>query len=216
LALESRRNHCMVVGEDLGTVPEGFRERMSAAGVFGCRLLYFERYADGSFRPPEAYDRLVVASPGTHDVAPLAGFWTGTDLAQRARLGALSGEQQLHDAYSERSAARKQLVDLLLSRNFLGKDGATDLEAQGEASQDAIFSLVLAAYRLLGRSAARLLLVQLEDALLQRDQVNTPGTFHEVPNWRRRLVLPLEKLARDPIVCALFEAVGHVRSEARG
>ncbi|MGH7684643.1 MAG: 4-alpha-glucanotransferase, partial [Vulcanimicrobiaceae bacterium] len=69
LALESHRNRCMIVGEDLGTVPDGFRSRLAAARIFGCRLLYFEREYSGDFRPPEAYDRDVVASTGTNDVA---------------------------------------------------------------------------------------------------------------------------------------------------
>jgi len=214
LALESHRNRCMIVGEDLGTVPEGFRAKLAATRIFGCRLLYFERQSDGAFRPPEAYDRDVVASTGTHDVAPLAGYWAGTDLALRERLGLFSDEQPAEAAFAQRGMDRKRLVRLLTDRGFLGTNEAARLEnAQGAASEDLVFPLILAAYRLLGRSAARLLLVQMEDAVLQREQVNAPGTFQEVPNWRRRLRVTLEDFAASPHGVTLFRAVEAARSE---
>jgi len=86
VALESVRNRCMIVGEDLGTVPEGFRERTSAARIFSCRVLLFEREWDGAFRAPDAYPQDAVASTGTHDLPTLAGFLNGADDATRERL----------------------------------------------------------------------------------------------------------------------------------
>lgn len=217
LALESHRNRCMIVGEDLGTVPEGFRARLASARIFGCRLLYFEREPSGDFRAPEAYDRDVVASTGTHDVAPMAGYWAGTDLEVRRQLNFFSNEYPAEAAFHDRSVDRRRLTGLLANRGFLGMEEAASLEsAQGAASEDQVFSLVLAAYRLLGRSAARLLLVQLEDAVLQREQVNTPGTFEEVANWRRRLRVPLEDFAALPRSVTLFRAVAEARSENEG
>lgn len=214
LALESLRNGCMIVGEDLGTVPAGFRERLSAMGIYGCRLLYFEREADGRFRDPAHYEPSAVASPGTHDVATLPGYWTGVDVEARRGLGFFGSDQAYQEALSERAGARKLLVESLVRDGDLGMDDATRLEnAPGDGSEDVLLPLVTAAYRFLGRSAARLLLVQLEDALLQRDQVNTPGTVNEMPNWRRRLSLPLEAFGNDARVASLFRAVNEARSQ---
>ena len=214
LALESMRNRCMIVGEDLGTVPAGFRERLSAMGIYGCRLLYFEREWDGRFREPERYEPSAVASPGTHDVATLPGFWGGVDVEARKRLGFFADEGAFQGALAERAGARKLLGEALLKDGDLGMDVATRLErAAGDASEDLLFALVRAAYRFLARSAARLLLVQLEDALLQRHQVNTPGTVSEMPNWRRRLSLPLEAFRGDARISALFAAVNDARSQ---
>lgn len=212
LALESHRNRCMVIGEDLGTVPEGFRARLKAAGIFGCRLMYFEREPDGRFRAPERYDAFAVASTGTHDLVPLAGFWAGRDLDERSRLHFFPDPASEAAAFDERAHARKFLLELLVSRSFMGMDDATRLEhAQKAASDDLVFSLVLAAYQLLGRSEARLLLVQLEDAFLQREAVNTPGTFDEVPNWRRRLRVPVESFAADSRLRRLLDVVDAAR-----
>src|SRR5262249_3256824 len=86
LAEESRRARCLVVGEDLGTVPEGFRERMDAADVLSYRVLLFER--DGAvFRQAAAYPRKAIACVATHDLPTLAGWWTGGDLVLDRRLG---------------------------------------------------------------------------------------------------------------------------------
>src|ERR1700730_12388982 len=62
IKLESHRHRAIVIGEDLGTVPEGFREKLDAAGIAGMRVLWFERDADG-FVPPGAWPpRAVVTS----------------------------------------------------------------------------------------------------------------------------------------------------------
>ena len=42
-AIESRRQNCMVIGEDLGTIPDGLRERLNAARILSYRVLWFER-----------------------------------------------------------------------------------------------------------------------------------------------------------------------------
>jgi 4-alpha-glucanotransferase len=86
VALESVRNRCMIVGEDLGTVPEGFRERTAPARVFSCRVLYFERDWDGRFRSPDEYPLDAVASTGTHDLPTFGGWWRGTGQPARDQL----------------------------------------------------------------------------------------------------------------------------------
>jgi 4-alpha-glucanotransferase len=86
VALESVRNRCMIVGEDLGTVPEGFRERTAPARVFSCRVLYFERDWDGRFRSPDEYPLDAVASTGTHDLPTFGGWWRGADQPARDQL----------------------------------------------------------------------------------------------------------------------------------
>jgi len=213
LALESQRHRCMIVGEDLGTVPAGFRERLAGANILGYRLLYFERDGDGRFRDPNAYDACAVASTGTHDVAPLAGFWSGLDLREREQLGFYLDEDAAVAASQERATARKFLLDALIEHHFVGMDDARSLEnAQEAASDELLVALVLAAYNLLGRSEARLLLVQLEDVVLQREPVNTPGTFDEVPNWRRRLGIDIASLADDERFRRLTREVSAARA----
>ncbi|WP_321797411.1 4-alpha-glucanotransferase [Burkholderia sp. BCC1988] len=87
VALEAARHRAVAIGEDLGTVPAGFRERLGARGIAGMRVLWFEREADGAFRPPSAWDRDTVAMTSTHDLPTVAGWWRGVDLEWRRGLG---------------------------------------------------------------------------------------------------------------------------------
>ena len=92
VALEAARHRALAIGEDLGTVPAGFRERLGAQGIAGMRVLWFERDAGGAFRPPSAWDRDAIAMPSTHDLPTVAGWWRGVDLAWR-RIAAEAAQQ---------------------------------------------------------------------------------------------------------------------------
>ena len=85
LALESQRHAAIVVGEDLGTVPAGFREELEIAGLHGMRVLWFERNGH-EFSPPDAWDHYAVAMTSTHDLPTVAGWWHGSDIASARRM----------------------------------------------------------------------------------------------------------------------------------
>ena len=192
VALESLRHECMIVGEDLGTVPEGFRERINEARVFACRVLFFEREWDGRFRAPDDYTREAVASTGTHDLPTLAGLWTEAGPGDHASTG----------------LTRERLIEALSSAGVLAQGDADRLRGEGaDPSIESLTALLVATYRYLGRTRSDLALVQLEDALGQREQVNVPGTVDEQPNWRRRLGVSLEEFERHPLFTAVSRAM---------
>jgi 4-alpha-glucanotransferase len=199
VALESERNRCLVVGEDLGTVPAGFRERLQRARVLSCRLLYFEREADGAYRSPEAYPALALASPGTHDLPTLTAFWTGSDLDVRAQLGLLPTGGSVDEAKAGRALEKSRLLDALVAGGDLDPGAAELLRGADRSTEPLPIGLaVRAAYRYLARSGARLVIGTLEDAFDVVEQINVPGTTWQHPNWRRRLPIAVEELADDP------------------
>ncbi len=180
LAFESMRNGCAVVGEDLGTVPDGFRERLQAARVLSSRLVYFERTWDGAFRPPAEYPRLAAASVGTHDLPPLLGWWAS-------------------DGGDERRHARYALVDALLHEGCLDEASAAFLRDDAGTGGTAAVAERLsdAVHRFLARTPSMLKVVAIEDVLGEIESVNVPGTVDEHPNWQRKRSLPMEALADD-------------------
>ncbi|MGB8266333.1 MAG: 4-alpha-glucanotransferase [Candidatus Velthaea sp.] len=191
VALESCRARCVVVGEDLGTVPDGFRERMAAADILSYRILFFERDGDGAFIPPEQYPEKALAASGTHDLPPFAQWYAGGDIDVRAGLGflpvgAVAGER------IAREADRRRLIAALI--------GSGDLAIGAEP---ALEDVVLAAHRYLARSRARIVMLQLDDALGELDPVNVPGTSTQYPNWRRKLTLDMAQIATDRRFAAL-------------
>src|SRR3989440_10705651 len=54
-ARESVAHRCVVIGEDLGTVPQGFREQMAEWGIWSYQVMMFERDDHGSFPGIDRY-----------------------------------------------------------------------------------------------------------------------------------------------------------------
>ncbi len=206
---ESERARCLVVGEDLGTVPPGFRERMEREAIFSYRVLLFERDDDGRFRAPDRYPELSLATGTTHDVPTLAGWFAGRDLAARERIGHVRPD----DLANERDRRR---VDASLLLDAFAGAGALDAETIATMHRtldarvddgEAYAPLVGAAYRYVASTPAKFVLVQFDDAALELEQVNLPGTFTEYPNWRRKSGLDLEEIATNPRIGALASDV---------
>jgi glycogen debranching enzyme GlgX/4-alpha-glucanotransferase len=201
VALESRRARCLVIGEDLGTVPDGLRQALSEAGVYRYSVLPFEREGAG-YTPPAAYPAHSLACASTHDLPPLEGWWAGADLDERIELGLLSPDAAA-PARRERRDDKAALIAALAAE---GLD-------QGW-SPDAAFDDALAAavHAFVARTPSRLMLAQVEDLGGETIGVNLPGTDRERPNWRRRMALGVEQLAAHPRLRAVLDAVRQVRS----
>ncbi len=185
LADASHRYRAIVIGEDLGTVPEGFREAMAKAHVLSYRVVYFEHLPDRSFVPAEDYPASALVCLSTHDLPTLQGWWEGTDIELRRGLGLLSEET------AERRLAERQR-DKKVFLKAIGLDAPS--------SDDLGRKLVLSAHGFLARTPAWLVAVQLEDVLGVREQANLPGTVDEHPNWRRKLPLAIEELSDHPML----------------
>lgn len=205
LALESQRNRCLIVGEDLGTVPDEVRVSLKHYGVLSCRPLYFERnWNEGSFKSPAEYPREALVSVSTHDLPTLNGFWQGYDLDQRIALNLFPSEELRNRQVSERARHRTELL-LALEREGL-------LAAEPETHPVVSSEMMLAVHRFLARSPSKVLAVQPEDVLGQVEQMNLPGcTESQYPSWRRKLSLDLEEWSRDPRFVALLEAMRETR-----
>lgn len=171
-AEESVRHRCIVIGEDLGTVPEGFRAQLTERRIWSYQVLLFERDAAGAFSPPTQYREHAVAAFSTHDLPTFAGWINGDDLRTKKKLGIDPGETG-----RERTRAVAQL--------------RRAVRMPASATPD-----LAATVRFLAGSPAKMLIVAIEDTLGVRDQVNIPGTVDEHPNWRRKLPVDLDRLAQ--------------------
>jgi glycogen debranching enzyme GlgX/4-alpha-glucanotransferase len=201
LALESERAKCLVIGEDLGTVPHGLRETLDAQGVLSYRVLPFERVG-AAFKPPEAYPRLAWACVATHDLPPLAGWWEGLDIEERLGLGQMTPAEAAA-ARAERGIDRAELVKALAEK------GRVDAGADADATLTPELAAAIHAY--IAETPSVLALVQVEDLAGEREPVNLPGTDTERPNWRRRVGVPLERLFEAPGAKLILEAMRAAR-----
>jgi (1->4)-alpha-D-glucan 1-alpha-D-glucosylmutase len=195
VALESQRNRCLVIGEDLGTVPDAVRSALQEMGILAYRLFYFEKRWDWDQRfrlPCEIYPEALVAV-STHDLATLSGWWRGDDLDLRTRLHLFPSEEVRQSQVAGRQDDRWRLLQALEREQLLPEGMAPDPAAVQEMS----VALAIAVHRYLARSPARVMLMQAEDMLGEMEQANLPGTIDGHPNWQRKLSLNLEEWHRN-------------------
>ena len=181
-AQESVAHRCVVIGEDLGTVPEGFREQMADWGIWSYQVMMFERDDHGRFRGIDYYAPNALVTFNTHDLSTYAGWRSFSDLRLKRSLGIDPGESD--DA---RWHALAMLSDILRHHAIEDHD-------------------LYAVVGFLARTKSRLLTISLEDLLGVIDQPNIPGTVDEHPNWHRRLPLALDEIAAAIDVAALKRA----------
>ncbi len=173
-ALELHRHRAIVIGEDLGTVPAGFRDRLARNGIYGMNVLWFERHGK-RFAPPHTWPTDAVAMTSTHDLPTVAGWWRGTDLDMRERCGVL------RDPEAEYAARGRDRIALWNAFSAKSEEGNLPTVADVSRVADA-------AVKFIAKTPSRLALVTLEDVLALEEQPNLPGTIDEHPNWRRRYV----------------------------
>ena len=202
VALESARHRAIVLGEDLGTLPEGFQEMLERAGVIGMRVLWFERDKQERFTPPSTWSRGAAAMTSTHDLATVAGWWRGRDLEWRSQLGLLRDEAKEN---ADRTRDRGLLWEAFRA------SGATARAKPAEWDSDPVAD---AAAGHVGLAACELALLPIEDALALPEQPNLPGTLHEHPNWQRRLPGEAGTLLDRPGVAQRLDALDQARKQA--
>ncbi len=187
LSLESARHACVVVGEDLGVVPDEMRRAMPEFGIYHYKVLLFEKDG-GRFRDPGEFVRQALATVTTHDMPTLRSFWEGRDIDLRRSLDLYPSAELEAIIREDRNGDREALL-AALEREGLKPSTAA---APGDPFSPA---LAHALHTYLARSGAALAAIQIEDLLGMSEPVNVPGTHHEYPNWQRKLSEDLEDMA---------------------
>ncbi|MDI1267286.1 MAG: 4-alpha-glucanotransferase [bacterium] len=186
-AQESVAQSCVVIGEDLGTVPEGFRDQMADWGIWSYLVMMFERDDRGAFRNIDYYWPNALVTFNTHDLSTYAGWRSFGDLKVKRSLGIDPGESD------EARWHALHMLDEVLRHNGIDRNDFPSIA------------------RFLTRTGSRMLAISLEDLLGVVDQPNIPGTVHEHPNWRRRLPVAIEDMA-SAVDVAAFKTATRERS----
>jgi 4-alpha-glucanotransferase len=210
IALESRRNSCVVIGEDLGTVPEGFGEIMASAGLLSYKVLFFERWESGFFMRPELYPAQSMVTISTHDLPTLTGWWIGKDLEWRQKLSLYPNEEMGQNERDSRIIDRQLLIDALVDLNVID---ISEAPTQAPAKMNRELSLSVQKY--MAKAPSHIQLIPLEDALEIVEQVNIPGTIDEHPNWLQKLPVTIEEFDKTNSVNDLAHAMNQARPRPR-
>ncbi len=212
VALESHLNKCLIVGESIGNVPEGFLDKIHGANIFSMSILWAERWdiGWGDFKHPHDYEEKAVVSIGTHDMAPLKMWWFGYDIELSRKLGLIATDDEMRDAYHRRETDRLKLLNAMDSAGVWPEDrhrGGNYLYGEGypEGLEEAVHSYIAA-------SKAKIVLIQPEDIFQVDKRQNLPGTDRDKhPNWRRKLPVDLEEWENNDAYKRNLRAIGKGR-----
>ncbi len=208
LCLESQRNQCMIVGEDLGTVPEGIRDIFEDNGLLSYRVFFFETAPDGGYYSPAHYPKQAMAALTTHDLPTLRGFWHCEDLELGKRLGVYPDDENLSQIRHGRHNSKQRILDSLHGHGAIKPDTSRDAF---DVAMDRHLNFDIQLH--MAHANSVLLSLQLEDWLEMDLPVNVPGTCDEYPNWRRKLSKSLTDIFADENIRQLSERLTQVRSE---
>jgi 4-alpha-glucanotransferase len=199
LSLESARSACLVVGEDLGVVPDEMRRAMPECGLYHYKVLLFEK-VDGRFRRPEEFVQHALATVTTHDMPTLRSYWEGRDIELRRSLNLYPSAEVESDIVREREHDRELLLEALQEQGLKPAQPATPFDAFTA-------ELAHALHLYLARSATALVALQIEDLLGEVLPVNVPGTDREYPNWQRKVSADIEDMAARADLAAQFDEI---------
>lgn len=197
LCIESQRHEAVIVGEDLGTVPDAVRHAMDEHGI---RRMYVLQYQLSPEREHvfNTVPNPVVASMNTHDAPTYTSFLNGFDVDSQLELGNMK-PHEAHNAHEHRKWVRQRIAEYLKWQGYPVE------------SADDEGALLDAALEFLAKSEAEMVIVNLEDLWHEPEPQNTPGTTTECPNWKRKLQKDLETIFSDVAILDRLKKVDELR-----
>jgi 4-alpha-glucanotransferase len=213
LAEVSHTRQTLIIGEDLGVLPSGFRDAMQRAEIQSYRVFFFEKGDDYFYFPPEHYPREALACVSIHDLHTLAGWWGAYDIDMRHKINLVDGVE-VGRMKELRAHQRRRALGVLAGKGLLPAGMDAVMRNEADAPENLPESLAIAFHRLLARTPSRLFVVQAEDLTGAVDQVNVPGTVAEHPNWKRKLAVDVEALPAEPLFQAITSALRGERPKA--
>ncbi|CAN7729348.1 4-alpha-glucanotransferase [Neorhizobium sp. LjRoot104] len=208
LAVLSKRYGCVVIGEDLGNLPEGLQAELAAANILSYRIISYEQTKSG-FKLPETYPSLALACVSTHDHQTFSGWWKAADVEMRISHGLVSsdaGRQQMKD----RKRERRQVL-----RAFEAAGLPIAATREATVRENDISALAVMAHRFIAKTPSLLVAVRLADVTDEKQPTNVPGTSDTYPNWKPKLSVTVEELADLAHTHPIIVAVGEERRFTR-
>ena len=207
LNLESQRNQCMVIAEDLGTVPDEVVDIFPRAELYSNKVFYFEM-SDGVCTEPDDYAQKALAIVCNHDMPTVHAFWAMSDLDLRKQLGMFATDVDFQGERNARNVAKQAILDALAKYQRL----PAGISGEADNVPEMTLPLCLAIHEHLASCGSQIVAIQLEDLMLINSPVNIPGTSDEYPNWRRKLTCESADLFSGSEIGAFLQNLNAVRS----
>ena len=200
LAVISQNRETIMIGEDLGNVPEGFRPALAKAQLLAYRVLYFEEMKPTD-KSAQELPSLSLACLSTHDLPPILGWWAEDDIGFAKAAGFLNDEVE-GQLRQERRGRKRAMLSTVIAFNLFSPDRLVAVDERLPPAD-----IIVALHRLLAQTSSLLVAARLADMVGERSSTNVPGTLDEYPNWCLKLKMPLEDMAKAPLFSAVAEAL---------
>ncbi len=208
LALESHRNKCLIIGEDLGTVPAEMKSILREAGIHSYKIFFWEKSeTDGGFISPKDYVEQAMSALSTHDMATIEGWWNHDDLTLGRELG-LYTDKNVHDIGEARYADQQRILESMHWHKVISgnvPNDARNCPMSDELREGMQIHMC--------RGNCALFSTQIEDWLAMKKPVNVPGTSTEYPNWRRKLSTNIDDIFKNNKIVSLLAKMTAARQE---
>ncbi|TCP93370.1 4-alpha-glucanotransferase [Cricetibacter osteomyelitidis] len=208
LALESQRHQCLIIGEDLGTVPKEIVSKLRNAGILSYKIFYFEFDQQGQSRDLQEYPYQAMTTLSTHDLPTINGYWRGYDFELGQQFGVYPNPKILAILQQDRVNAKSKILARLKENNVAIDQGVDETL---HSAVTANFSHNLQKY--VSNVSSALFGFQPEDWINVSEPVNIPGTSTQYQNWRRRLTVSTDEIFADPTVQNLLHTVNRNRKK---
>jgi 4-alpha-glucanotransferase len=189
IALEAERSNTVVIGEDLGTVPQEVRVDMSQDHMLRSWVMQFESTATEPLSEPASTS---LASWGTHDLPRFLSYFHGDDI-----------DGQVSDGWMSAQEGKAQHKERQLWRDAISK---TLMVPADDAN-----ATYMGCLEWMATSNADLVLIDLEELWGERVSQNLPGTGTERANWTRRGALSLEDAQANDHLVAQLQLIDNCR-----
>ena len=210
LRLESHRNSCLVIGEDMGVVSDEFRDKMAESAITRSKVFYFETNSDGSFVNPQTQYKDALLMITNHDVPTLAGWWVAGDIASRDKYNLFNSSQEFAAQLAQRQRQKGLLLEWLNELDLLPQAWQSELQSLTD-QKPLDLDLCGAIIKANAHTNCQFMLYQLDDLQLISEPVNIPGTFLEHPNWQRKQRLNTSAIFADPQISNIMSSIHHQR-----
>ncbi|MBB1267847.1 4-alpha-glucanotransferase [Shewanella sp. SR44-3] len=218
LCLESHHAQCLLIGEDLGTVPPEIISSLANAGIYSNQLFYFCKDHDG-FTAPAQYKAQSLMMLANHDVPTMAAWWTKEDLTLRLSLSLMT-EDEFQQALQSRNHEKQTLLAGLINAGLIDATHLSlaehqDLDLSRLDLQQISFESIMGPWcEWVASGESGLFCVQLCDLIAQIHGVNIPGTWKEYPNWRQRLSLSLQDISQSSQLHSWVKTIDKARDKS--
>ena len=207
LCIESNRARCLLIGEDLGTVPEGFREYMAEHGLLSYKVFFRQKQKDGTFIAPKDYMYMSLAQSSTHDQATSCGFWANEDIEVFKQCGLYVNYEQYKSNLDTRRNDRKNMIKAFAKVGLLTDKLKLSMEQTCETGESIPENIGNPVNAYGAKTNSALYFVRLCDIYKQKKLDNAPGTIDEYANWRLKLSHSIENIKNTDTFANAMQAI---------